>query len=34
VLRGWLDRAAIAKALGLSEHEHVLLAQTIGYAQS
>jgi nitroreductase len=34
VLRGWLDRAAIAKALGLSGHEHVLLAQTIGYAQS
>jgi SagB-type dehydrogenase family enzyme len=33
VLRGWLDRAAIAKALGLSEHEHVLLAQTVGYAQ-
>ncbi len=31
VLRGWLDHAAIAKALGLSEHEHVLLAQTVGY---
>jgi len=33
VLRGWLDRKAIAKALGLTEHEHVLLAQTVGYAQ-
>ncbi len=33
VLRGWLDRKAIAKALGLTEHEHVVLAQTVGYAQ-
>lgn len=31
VVRGWLDRRAVAKALGLSAHEHVVLAQTVGY---
>jgi len=31
VVRGWLDREALAKALGLSDKEHVVLAQTVGY---
>ncbi|HVN41450.1 MAG TPA: SagB/ThcOx family dehydrogenase [Steroidobacteraceae bacterium] len=31
VLRGWIDRAAIADALGLSHDQHVVLAQTVGY---
>ncbi len=31
VVRGWFDRAALARALGLSSHEHVILAQTVGY---
>jgi nitroreductase len=31
VLRAWIDREAIAKALGLSMEEHVLLSQTVGY---
>jgi SagB-type dehydrogenase family enzyme len=31
VVRGWLDRAALAKALRLSDDQHVLLAQTVGY---
>jgi SagB-type dehydrogenase family enzyme len=31
VVRGWLDRAALAAALGLGDREHVVLAQTVGY---
>jgi SagB-type dehydrogenase family enzyme len=31
VVRGWLDRAALSKALRLSEHEHIVVAQTVGY---
>ena len=31
VIRGWIDRAAIADALGLSHDQHVLLSQTAGY---
>lgn len=34
VLRGWIDREAIATALGLSHDEHVLLSQTIGFPKS
>ena len=31
VVRGWFDRPALSTALRLSEHEHVVLAQTVGY---
>jgi SagB-type dehydrogenase family enzyme len=31
VVRGWLDRDALAKALRLSEHESIVVAQTVGY---
>lgn len=31
VLRAWLDRAAIADALGLGHDQQVLLSQTVGY---
>lgn len=31
VLRGWIDRAAIADALGLTHDEQVVLSQTVGY---
>jgi SagB-type dehydrogenase family enzyme len=31
VVRGWLDRKALAAALGLSAEEQVVLAQTVGY---
>lgn len=31
VLRAWIDREAIAQALGLAMSEQVLLAQTVGY---
>lgn len=31
VIRAWIDRAAIADALGLSHDQHVLLSQTVGY---
>ena len=31
VLRAWIDRAAIADALGLTHDQQVLLAQTVGY---
>jgi SagB-type dehydrogenase family enzyme len=34
VLRGWIDREAIATALGLSHDEHVLLSQTVGFPKS
>ena len=31
VVRAWLDRDALAKALHLSEHESIVVAQTVGY---
>ncbi len=31
VIRAWIDRAAIAEALGLSHDHQVLLSQTVGY---
>jgi SagB-type dehydrogenase family enzyme len=31
VIRAWIDREAIAKALGLNHDQHVLLSQTVGY---
>jgi nitroreductase len=31
VIRAWIDREAIAKSLGLSHDQHVLLSQTVGY---
>ncbi len=31
VLRAWIDREALARALGLPMHEQVLLSQTVGY---
>lgn len=32
VLRAWIDREAIAQALGLPHEQQVLLSQTVGYA--
>lgn len=34
VIRGWLDRTAVAAAIGLSAKEHVLLTQTVGFAKT
>jgi len=31
VIRGWIDREAIANALGLSHDHQGLLSQTVGY---
>jgi len=31
VIRAWIDRDAIANALGLTHDQHVLLSQTVGY---
>jgi nitroreductase len=31
VIRAWIDRAAMAEALGLSHDQQVLLSQTVGY---
>ena len=31
VIRAWIDRAAIAEALGLTHDQEVLLSQTVGY---
>jgi nitroreductase len=31
VIRAWIDREAIADALGLSHDQQVLLSQTVGY---
>lgn len=31
VIRGWLDRDALAKAMGLGNEQHVLLSQTVGH---
>ena len=33
VIRAWIDRSAIADALGLTHDQHVLLSQTVGYPQ-
>lgn len=30
VVRGWLDRLALARALGLGEDKHIVVAQTVG----
>jgi len=34
VLRAWIDRAAIADALGLTHDQQVLLSQTVGFPKS
>jgi len=34
VIRAWIDRDAIAKALGTSHDQRVLLSQTVGYPKS
>ena len=34
VIRAWIDRAAIADALGLTHEQHVLLSQTVGYPKA
>jgi SagB-type dehydrogenase family enzyme len=34
VLRAWIDRAAIADALGLTHDQQVLLSQTVGYPRA
>jgi hypothetical protein len=31
VIRAWIDRAAIADALGLTHDQQVLLSQTVGF---
>ena len=33
VIRAWIDRNAVADALGLGHDEHVVLSQTMGYAR-
>ena len=32
VVRGSVDRDALGKAMGLTQHERIILAQTVGYA--
>ena len=32
VVRGWVDREALAKAMGLGQDQKIILAQTVGYA--
>jgi nitroreductase len=34
VLRAWIDRDAIADALGLTHDQHVLLSQTVGFPKT
>ena len=34
VIRAWIDRAAIADALGLTHDQQVLLSQTVGYPRA
>jgi SagB-type dehydrogenase family enzyme len=34
VIRAWIDRAAIADALGLTHDQQVLLSQTLGYPKT
>jgi hypothetical protein len=31
VLGAWIDRAAVAEALGLTHDQQVVLSQTVGY---
>jgi len=33
LLPAWIDRAAIAEALGLMHDQQVLLSQTVGYPE-
>jgi SagB-type dehydrogenase family enzyme len=33
VVRGWVDREALAKAMGLGEDQKIILAQTVGYSK-
>ena len=33
VLRAWIDRGAVARALGLSDDQEVLLSQTVGFGK-
>ncbi len=34
VIRAWIDRAAMADAMGLTHDQQVLLSQTVGYSMS
>jgi nitroreductase len=34
VIRAWIDREAIAEALGLTHDQQVLLSQTVGYPKT
>jgi nitroreductase len=34
VLRAWIDREAIASALGLGHDQQVLLSQTVGFPEA
>ncbi len=31
VVRGWIDRPVLAKAMGLREDQYIVIAQTVGY---
>lgn len=31
VIRAWIDRGALARAMGLSNDQHIILAQTVGH---
>lgn len=33
VVRGWLDRSVLAKAMTLGPHQKIILAQTVGYSR-
>jgi hypothetical protein len=32
VVRAWIDRPELARAMGLRGEQHIVLAQTVGYA--
>ena len=34
VVRGWFDHKGVARTLELSAHEHVMVAQTVGYPRA
>jgi nitroreductase len=34
VVRGYVDKEALAKTMGLGEHQKVVLAQTVGYPKA
>ena len=34
VVRGWVDRPALAELMGLASHQHVIAAQSVGYPSS